>query len=75
MIKQGALVQYKTDISVLAEIISTYNKMDVDPYCNESVAIIGMVKIVYLTGPEQGNRRSIKRKNFTHFWKVINESN
>ena len=75
MITTGALVQYKTDISVLAEIVHTYNKMDVDPDCNESVAIIGMVKIIYLTGPDQGIKRSIRRRNFTHFWKVIDESN
>jgi len=75
MITQGALVQYKTDISVIAEVISTYDKMDVDPDCNESVAIIGMVKIIYLSGPQQGIKRSLKRMNFTHFWKVINESN
>ena len=72
MIKQGVLVQYKTDISVLAEVVMTYDKMDVDPDCNESVAIVGMVKIIYLTGPEQGNKRSMRRRNFTHFWKVIN---
>jgi hypothetical protein len=72
MIKQGVLVQYKTDVSVLAEVIMAYDKMDVDPDCNESVAIIGMVKIIYLTGPEQGKKRSLKRRNFTHFWKVIN---
>ena len=75
MIKQGVLVQYKTDISVLAEVVSTFDKMDVDPECNESVAIIGMVKIMYLSGPEQGKKRTLKRRNFTHFWKVINESN
>jgi len=75
MIKKGILVQYKTDVSVIAEVVSTYDKMDVDPDCNESVAIIGMVKIIYLSGPQQGNKRALQRRNFTHFWKVINESN
>lgn len=48
MIKVGKLAKYKTDDTVLVEIVSTYNKADIDPNCPESVAIIGMVKVMYI---------------------------
>ena len=73
MIKIGKLAKYKTDDEVLAQIMSTYNKADIDPDCPESVAIIGMVRIMYLSGPQQGRESSVRTKNFYHFWEVIND--
>ena len=74
MTTKGTLVKYKTDESVLAEVLTTWNKRDIDPYCVESVAIIGMVKLVYLSGPDMGKERSIQTKNFYHFWERVNDN-
>jgi hypothetical protein len=71
---KGTLVKYKTDGTILAEVLGTWNKRDIDPDCPESVAIIGMVKFVYASGPELGKERSIKTRNFTHFWEAINDA-
>ncbi len=73
MIKVGKLAKYKTDDTVLVEIVSTYNKADIDPNCPESVAIIGMVKVMYISGSEQGKHRALSTRNFYHFWEVIND--
>ena len=73
MTSKGTLVKYKTDATILAEVIGTWNKRDIDPDCPESVAIIGMVKFVYVSGPDMGRERSIKTRNFTHYWEVIND--
>lgn len=73
MIKIGKLAKYKTDDTILAQITSTYNKRDIDPECPESVAIIGMVRIIYLSGSGQGKERSLTTKNFYSFWEIVNE--
>ena len=73
MIKIGKLAKYKTDDQVLVQIMSTYNKRDIDPDCPESVAIIGMVKVVYLTGSEQGKECSVSTRNFYHYWEIVND--
>ena len=75
MTSKGTLVKYKTDGTILAEVVGTWNKRDIDPDCLESVAIIGMVKLLYVSGPNIGTERSIQTRNFYHFWEVINESN
>ncbi len=73
MTKKGTLVRYKTDNTILAEVIGTWNKADIDPHCPESVAIIGMVKLIYVSGSEIGRERSIKTRNFYHYWEAISD--
>mgnify|MGYP001178513953 CR=1 FL=1 len=73
MTTKGTLVKYKTDDTILAEVVGTWNKRDIDPDCPESVAIIGMVKFVYVSGPDIGFERSIRYRNFRAYWEVIND--
>ena len=74
MTNQGTLVKYKTDNTVLAQVIGTWNKRDIDSECPESVAIIGMVKFVYLTGASIGIERSISTRNFYAYWESVNDN-
>ena len=73
MTSKGTLVKYKTDSAILAEVVGTWNKRDIDPDCPESVAIIGMVKFVYVSGPDIGFERSIRTRNFFAYWESIND--
>ena len=71
---KGTLVKYKTDSTILAEVVGTWNKRDIDPDCPESVAIIGMVKFVYVSGTDIGFERSIRYRDFRAYWEVINDT-
>ena len=71
MIKSGALFKHKTD-GGLIEIITTYDKRDIDPDCPLSVAIVGMVKFIHLTGERQGRVFSSSRQAFRRLWEVVN---
>ena len=79
MIKTGNLFKTKradrlTGDNELCEVISTYNKPDIDPECPESVAIVGMVKAVWLSGPHIGKTFSSARRNFNHNWEVVSDT-
>ena len=75
MIVVGKLAKYKTDDKVLAQITRSYNKrsIDQDYNCQKSVAIIGMVKLMYLSGDNLGKERAISSESFYHFWEVIDD--
>ena len=77
MIKAGNLFKTKRPMrsgkDELCEVISTYNKPDIDPQCPESVAIVGMVKAVWLSGPHIGKTFRSARRNFNHNWEVVND--
>ena len=73
MIVVGKLAKYKTDDKVLAQITRSYNKRSIDPDCQESVAIIGMVKLMYLSGDNLGKERAISSESFYHFWEVVDD--
>ena len=68
MIKKGKLYRYaeNSDTNVpLVEVNKTWDKPDIDPYCPESVAIVGMVTFTYLSGPKIGKTRSVRRRVFS----------
>ena len=77
MIKVGALCRrtcYVTGEQQLCEIVSLYDKRDIDPVCPESVAIIPFVKAIWLSGDNQGNHFKSARRNFYRAWEVISDS-
>ena len=79
MITIGSLCKTKDHIlydhnNLLCEVISTYNKRDIDYECPESIAIIPMVKAVYLSGENQGKQFCVSRKAFSHRWEVVNDT-
>ena len=79
MIKPGKLFKTKrvdtfTGKNELCEIIHTYNKADIDPQCPESVAIVGFVKAVWMSGPHIGKTFRSARRNFRMNWEVISDS-
>jgi len=75
MIKVGTLCRTKPESidagKNLCEILSTWNKRDIDPECPQSIAIIGMVKAIWLTGPNQGQEFSRSQKNFRLAMEVV----
>jgi hypothetical protein len=76
MINKGDLLQslgWATP-SMLVEVLRTYNKRDVDPECLESVAIIGMVEIIVLSGMELGRVKRYNRFEFDSLFKRIEEA-
>ena len=79
MIKVGNLFKTKqtdrvTGDNELCQVLSTYNKADIDPQCPESVAIIGMVKAVWMSGPHIGKTFRSARRNFNHNWEIVNDA-
>ena len=79
MIKAGNLFKTKladtfTGDNELCQVVSTYNKADIDPECPESVAIVGMVKAVWMSGPHIGKTFCSARRNFRLNWEVISDS-
>ena len=77
MIKVGALCKrtcYVTGEQELCQIVSLYDKRDIDSDCPESVAIVPFVKAVWLTGGNQGNHFRSARRNFYRAWEVISDT-
>ena len=79
MIKVGQLFKTKQEDTLtgnteLCEIVHTYNKADIDPECPESVAIIGMVKAVWVSGHHIGKTFTSSRRNFSKSWEVISDT-
>lgn len=75
--KIGALCArtcYVTGAQELCQIVSLYDKRDIDPECPESVAIIPFVKAVWLTGGSQGHPFFSSRRNFRRAWEVISDT-
>ena len=57
----------------LCEIVSLYDKRDIDYECPESVAIVPFVKAIWLTGEQQGRNFRSARRNFRLNWEVISD--
>ena len=66
MIEKGNLFRSLTDTTLLVEVVRTYNHRDIDPDCPESVAIIGMIETVVLSGDDIGTTRRFRQRGF---WK------
>ena len=77
MINKGDLFQGVASIKghghPFIEIIRTYNKRDIDPDCPESVAIVGMVEAVMLSGPDIGKTKSYHRRGFNQLFLRVEE--
>jgi len=56
------------------EVVRTYNKRDIDPDCPESVAIIGIVEIVVLSGSDIGKSMRFLRRGFNQRFVRVEEA-
>ena len=65
---------HHSDAEELCQIVSFYDKRDIDYDCPEYVAIVPMVKAVWLTGSHQGYTFRSARRNFRRSWEVISDS-
>ena len=77
MIKIGSLYKRTcavTNDQMLCQIVDLFDKRDIDFDCPESVAIVPVVKAVWLNGNNIGHVFTSARRNFRHAWEVINES-
>jgi len=78
MINKGDLFQVVKSIkgyeSLLIQVVRTYDKRDIDYDCPESVAIIGMVEAVILSGPDIGKTRRYKRRGFNRMFVRVEEA-
>ena len=48
MIRVGSLVRHKHSKDKIAQVIGFWDKRDIDYECPESVAIIGMIRLIYM---------------------------
>ena len=75
MIRIGSLCTSKREGNHdLCQVTGLWTKRDIDPECPESVAIIGMVKAVWLSGEMQGKEFNIARRAFTYRWQVVRDA-
>ncbi len=58
-------------VNCLVEVVRTYNKRDIDPECPESVAIIGMVEIIVLSGTDIGKTMRYPRRSFHRIFRRV----
>ena len=58
----------------LAEVVRTYDKPDIDPECPESGAILSMVEVVSLTGPDIGIKKRYRRNRFRMCFEKVAEA-
>ena len=74
--KKGDLYQSRpNDYAVfLVEVVRTWNKRDIDPECLESVAIIGMVEVTMVTGPELAKKRTYRTSHFNRVFEPVKEA-
>ena len=74
MIKVGDLVRHKHNLDKLAQVTAFWDKRDIDPDCPESVAIIGMVRLMYINEELMGYESSVSRRTFSVNWEVFNDA-
>ena len=75
--KVGALCKrlcQATKQEVLCQVVSLYDKRDIDYDCPESVAIIPFVKAIWLSGENIGQEFRSARRNFSRTWEVISDT-
>tara|TARA_B100000886_G_scaffold101836_1_gene67652 strand:+ start:1083 stop:1337 length:255 start_codon:yes stop_codon:yes gene_type:complete len=56
------------------EIINFWDKRDIDYDCPESVAIVPMIEVLVLSGPEIGRKHSHSRRQFRRLFEKIEEA-
>ena len=74
--KKGDLYQslWPSTYVVLAEVVRTWNHRDIDPDCPESVAIVGMVEVIMLTGPDLSKKQKYRTSQFNRIFKQVQEA-
>ena len=76
MIRKGDLYQGQLNNEpVLIQIERTYDKPDIDPNCPESVAIIGMVEGLIMSGTGIGKMLRFQRRSFRHRFSKVEVTN
>mgnify|MGYP003127958218 CR=1 FL=1 len=65
---------FKDKTGTLVEVSGFWDKRDIDWECPESVAIIGMVKVIVLTGENAGRTRQFRRSNFRRQFTSLKEA-
>ena len=77
MIEKGDLYQSGVEFNgelILVQVQRTYDKADIDPECPESVAIIGMVEAVVLSGKDIGKTYRYQRRSFRNRFSKVEEA-
>ena len=74
MIKIGSLCRRMHGSQNLCQVVSLYDRRDIDFDCPESVAIVGMVKFILLSGEHIGRTFNQKRSDFNYRWEVVNDT-
>ena len=74
MIRIGSLVRHKHSPNKLAQVTAFWDKRDIDYDCPESVAIIGMVRLVYINEEQLGYESSVSRRSLSTNWEVVNDA-
>ena len=74
MIKVGDLVRHKYNPDQLAHVVAFWDKRDIDPDCPESIAIIGMVRLVYISAAQLGYEGSVSRRAISTNWEVVRDT-
>ena len=74
MIRIGSLVRHKHNRDKIAQVTGLWDKRDIDYECPESVAIIGMVRLIYMDEGSLGREGSISRRAFHINWEVISDT-
>ena len=74
MLRIGNLVRHKYSPNKLAQITAFWTKRDIDPECPESVAIIGMVSLMYINEEQLGHESSVSRRSLSTNWEVVNDA-
>ena len=60
--------------NVIVQVMSTYNKRDIDPECPLSVAIVPMVQLVVWSGNQTGRVLSYNRRVFRKQYAKVGEA-
>ena len=74
MIRIGSLVRHKHNKDKIAQVIGLWTKRDIDYECPESVAIIGMVRLIYIHESSLGHEGSVSRRAFSANWEVLDDT-
>ena len=75
MVKKGELYRLRSlagkQVQLFVEVLRTWNHRDIDPDCPESVAIVGMVEIMVLTGSNIGEKQKYRSSGFSRKFERI----
>ena len=74
MIKVGDLVRHKHNPDKIAQVLAFWDKRDIDYDCPESVAIIGMVRLMYINEEQLGYEGSVSRRAFSVNWEIVRDA-